>query len=102
MNKHALIIVYLVLMAPVAQSQIDSFSGLIIKRDNEAPQVTHIIPWKNPKGAERLYSPIQATPVKQLLPIDPYDFAVEIKLYKQWIDSKQDNPVTFGQLESKE
>lgn len=67
-----------------AKEQVVRLEGIKIKADNEAPQVMYIIPWKNPKGAERLYSPVTATNVEHLKPIDPNSFKLEMTLHQQW------------------
>ncbi len=58
--------------------------GIKIKADNEAPQVMHIIPWQNPEGAERLYSPVRGEEIERLKPMDPYSFELETTLHEQW------------------
>lgn len=72
-----------------SQDAIPRLSGLEINADNDAPQVTHIIPWQNPKGAERLYSPIRGSNIQRLVPMDPYQFELEVSLYKQWQNNKK-------------
>jgi len=67
-----------------AKEKVVRLQGIKIKADNEAPQVMYIIPWKNPKGAERLYSPVSATNVERLKPIDPNSFKLEMTLHQQW------------------
>ena len=68
----------------LAKDQIVRLEGIKIKADNEAPQVMYIIPWQNPQGAERLYSPVTATNVERLKPIDPNSFNLEMTLHRQW------------------
>lgn len=63
--------------------------GIKIQADNEAPQVMHIIPWKTPVGAERLYTPIRGVNIERLAPLDPYSFELEQELHQQWVDSNQ-------------
>lgn len=72
----------------LAKDSVVRLEGIKIKADNEAPQVMYIIPWKNPQGAERLYSPVTATNTQRLKPIDPSSFNLEMSLHKQW----QENP----------
>jgi hypothetical protein len=67
-----------------AKDSIVRLEGIKIKADSEAPQVMYIIPWKNPEGAERLYTPVTGTEVKGLKPLDPYTFELEIGLHEQW------------------
>ena len=62
--------------------------GIKIKADNEAPQVMHIIPWQNPEGAERLYSPVRGAEIERLKPMDPYSFELETSLHEQWQANK--------------
>jgi len=73
----------------LANDIIPKLKGIEIKADNEAPQVTHIIPWKNPKGAERLYSPIRGSNIQRLKPMDPYRFELETSLHEQWLKNLQ-------------
>ena len=70
--------------AVLADDKIVRLEGIKIQADDEAPQVMYIIPWQNPKGAERLYSPVQGKPTERIQPLDPYRFAMEQNLYKQW------------------
>ena len=72
-----------------ASDIVPKLKGIEIKADNEAPQVTHIIPWKNPKGAERLYSPIRGSNIQRLKPMDPYRFELETSLHEQWLKNLQ-------------
>lgn len=67
-----------------AKENVVRLEGIKIKADNEAPQVMYIIPWQNPQGAERLYSPVTATNLQRLKPIDPNSFNLEMSLHKQW------------------
>ncbi len=67
-----------------AKEKVVRLQGIKIKADNEAPQVMYIIPWQSPEGAERLYSPIRATDIERLRPLDPYTFELEQGLYEQW------------------
>ncbi|WP_283787327.1 hypothetical protein QNI23_011770 [Bermanella sp. WJH001] len=62
--------------------------GIKIKADHEAPQVMHIIPWQNPEGAERLYSPVRGAEIERLKPMDPYSFELETTLHEQWQANK--------------
>lgn len=73
----------------LANDIVPKLKGIEIKADNEAPQVTHIIPWKNPKGAERLYSPIRGSNIQRLQPMDPYRFKMETSLHEQWQNNLQ-------------
>jgi hypothetical protein len=68
-----------------AKDKVVRLEGIKIKADNEAPQVMYIIPWQNPEGAERLYTPIRASEVERLKPLDPYTFNREIQLHTDWI-----------------
>lgn len=70
-----------------AKDQLIKLEGIKIKADNEAPQVMYIIPWQNPEGAERLYTPITGAEVERLKPLDPYTFELEIGLHEQWKNS---------------
>ncbi len=72
----------------LAKDNVVRLTGIKIKGDNEAPQVMYMIPWQNPEGAERLYSPVVATNLERLKPIDPTNFNLEMTLHKQW----QENP----------
>lgn len=71
----------------MAKEKVIRLEGIKIKADNEAPQVTYIIPWQNPQGAERLYSPVTGTVIERLKPLDPYGFELEISLHSQWLKS---------------
>lgn len=71
----------------MAKDKVIRLEGIKIKADNEAPQVTYIIPWQSPQGAERLYSPVTGTVIERLKPLDPYGFELEISLHDQWIKS---------------
>ena len=67
-----------------AKDNIVKLEGIKIKADSEAPQVMYIIPWQNPEGAERLYTPVTGAEVERLKPLDPYTFELEIGLHEQW------------------
>jgi hypothetical protein len=69
------------------KDNIVKLDGIKIKADSEAPQVMYIIPWKNPEGAERLYTPVTGSEVERLKPLDPYTFELEIGLHEQWKNS---------------
>lgn len=69
-----------------AKDKVVRLEGIKIKADNEAPQVMYIIPWQNPEGAERLYTPIRASKVERLKPLDPYTFNREIQLHNDWMN----------------
>jgi hypothetical protein len=71
----------------VAKDSVVKLEGIKIKANSEAPQVMYIIPWQNPEGAERLYTPVSGTEVERLKPLDPYTFDLEIGLHKQWKNS---------------
>jgi hypothetical protein len=71
----------------VAKDNIIKLEGIKIKANSEAPQVMYIIPWQNPEGAERLYTPVSGTEIERLKPLDPYTFDLEIGLHKQWKNS---------------
>jgi hypothetical protein len=47
-----------------------------------------IIPWQNPEGAERLYSPVRGAEIERLKPMDPYSFELETSLHEQWQANK--------------
>lgn len=64
--------------------------GIKIKADNEAPQVMYVIPWQNPKGAERLYTPVTGSRLERLKPLDPYQFEREYQLHQDWQQQKND------------
>lgn len=64
--------------------------GIKIKADNEAPQVMYVIPWQNPKGAERLYTPVTGSRMERLKPLDPYQFEREYRLHQDWQQQKND------------
>ena len=70
-----------------ADEKLVKLEGIKIKADNEAPQVMHIIPWLNPEGAERLYTPVKSAKVERLKPLDPYTFELELVLHQQWKDA---------------
>ncbi len=84
--KAAIVSILLVLFVGTASAKekVVRLQGIKIKADNEAPQVMYIIPWQNPEGAERLYSPIRSTDIERLRPLDPYTFELEQGLYEQW------------------
>ncbi len=89
------IILLILLVASVevmAKSNVVRLEGIQIKADNDAPHVMYIIPWQNPEGAERLYSPVTGADVDRLKPLDPYTFELELELHEQWINST-DNAV---------
>lgn len=67
-----------------AKDPVIRLQGIKIKADHEAPQVMHIIPWQNPEGAERLYSPVRGAEIERLKPMDPYSFELETTLHEQW------------------
>lgn len=93
------ILFILVLMSPFAVMAQDStirLKGIKIKADNEVPQVMHIIPWQNPEGAERLYTPVRGAEIERLKPMDPYSFELETNLHEQW---KQNQVQVFKQLD---
>jgi len=75
-----------------AKDSVIRLEGIKIKADNEAPQVMHIIPWQNPEGAERLYSPVRGAEIERLKPIDPYSFELETALHEQW-QANQNQPI---------
>jgi hypothetical protein len=70
-----------------AKDNLVKLEGIKIKADSEAPQVMYIIPWQNPEGAERLYTPVTGAEVERLRPLDPYTFELEIGLHEQWKNS---------------
>lgn len=70
-----------------AKDKLVKLEGIKIKADSEAPQVMYIIPWQNPEGAERLYTPVTGAEVERLRPLDPYTFELEIGLHEQWKNS---------------
>lgn len=70
-----------------AKDKLVKLEGIKIKADSEAPQVMYIIPWQNPEGAERLYTPVTGAEVERLKPLDPYTFELEIGLHEQWKNS---------------
>ena len=74
-----------------AKDKVVRLEGIKIKADNEAPQVMYIIPWQTPEGAERLYTPIRASEIQRLRPLDPYTFNREIQLHKDWIRGSENN-----------
>lgn len=88
-----LIAIILVAMSvsAIAKDKVVRLEGIKIKADNEAPQVMYIIPWLNPEGAERLYTPIRASEVQRLKPLDPYTFNREIGLHQDWIRGAKNN-----------
>lgn len=73
----------------VAKDKVVRLEGIKIKADNEAPQVMYVIPWLNPKGAERLYTPIRGSEVERLKPLDPYTFERELSLHEEWKAGEQ-------------
>ncbi len=75
-----------------AKDSVVRLQGIKFKADNEAPQVMHIIPWQNPEGAERLYSPVRGAEIERLKPIDPYSFELETALHEQW-QANQSQPI---------
>ncbi|MGR6874652.1 hypothetical protein ACU6U9_20705 [Pseudomonas sp. HK3] len=76
-------------MAILAKEPVIRLQGIKIKADHEAPQVMHIIPWQNPEGAERLYSPVRGAEIERLKPMDPYSFELESSLHQQWQANKK-------------
>ena len=84
-------ITFLMLFSAVfaqAKDKAIRLEGIKIKADHEAPQVMHIIPWQNPEGAERLYSPVRGAEIERLKPMDPYSFELETTLHEQWQANK--------------
>ncbi|MFY0640964.1 MAG: hypothetical protein JXR16_07960 [Bermanella sp.] len=84
-------ITFLMLFSAVfaqAKDKTIRLEGIKIKADHEAPQVMHIIPWQNPEGAERLYSPVRGAEIERLKPMDPYSFELETTLHEQWQANK--------------
>jgi len=73
----------------LAKDKVVRLEGIKIKGDNEAPQVMYVIPWLNPKGAERLYTPIRGSEVERLKPLDPYTFERELSLHEEWKAGEQ-------------
>ena len=73
----------------LASAKSIKLQGIKIQADNEAPQVMHIIPWKTPVGAERLYTPIRGVDIERLAPLDPYSFELEQELHQQWVDNNK-------------
>lgn len=78
-------------ISAMANDKLVKLEGIKIKADNEAPQVMYIIPWQNPKGAERLYSPVRSAKVERLKPLDPYTFELETDLHHQWKNQTKSN-----------
>lgn len=85
------LILAMVSVAAFAKDKVVRLEGIKIKADSEAPQVMYVIPWLNPEGAERLYTPIRASEVERLKPLDPYTFNREINLHKDWIQGAKNN-----------
>lgn len=86
-----IIMMLLMLFATIcvqAKDKTIRLEGIKIKADHEAPQVMHIIPWQNPEGAERLYSPVRGAEIERLKPMDPYSFESETTLHEQWQANK--------------
>jgi hypothetical protein len=82
-----IVLVVLLSLNIQAKETLVKLEGIKIKADSEAPQVMYIIPWQNPEGAERLYTPVTGTEVERLKPLDPYTFELEIGLHEQWKNS---------------
>lgn len=82
----------------LANAKSIKLQGIKIQADNEAPQVMHIIPWKTPEGAERLYTPIRGVSVERLAPLDPYSFELEQQLHQQWVNNNQLQADSVGQV----
>lgn len=86
-----IMLIFLMLFTAVfvqAKDKTIRLEGIKIKADHEAPQVMHIIPWQNPEGAERLYSPVRGAEIERLKPMDPYSFELETTLHEQWQANK--------------
>ncbi len=75
----------------VTTTVIDSSLGLVVKGNNELPNVLYIVPWK--KGASQDVSPIQGRIVDEVYgPLEYQVFQRELKLYRQFNNSvKNDN-----------
>lgn len=84
-------------VASMAQGPAVKLKGLKIQADDEAPQVMHIIPWQNPIGAERLYTPVRGMEVERLKPLDPYTFELEQTLHSQFQQNQQASEVSLSQ-----
>lgn len=87
--KHLAICLILLSFGSSAQ-EVVKLEGIKIKADNEAPQVMYVIPWQNPKGAERLYTPVKGSRMERLRPLDPYQFEREYRLHQDWQRQKND------------
>ncbi|EAT11784.1 hypothetical protein HF888_06095 [Bermanella marisrubri] len=80
----------LFLVSQALAKDVVKLEGIKIKGDNEAPQVMYVIPWQNPKGAERLYTPVTGSRMERLKPLDPYQFEREYQLHRDWQQQKND------------